>query len=487
MRTLLASVVSVALALTGATAGHAKQVKAKTAEKGSSWTAPCHAAMDDLAGYKSALIQHDLARQAFRTKFINGYYSVPGKLNAEFTSATPEDLVGKTAKSLVHIADDKTGLLVYAISRQPGAAPTLCVWLLGPSGMLAAETTTFASVEPVAYLARRTLRVETRAAARAPVPLAKRGRPVAPDSAAEPPELSLAAISDVLMPPSVKRKLLELNFPRLLVLPAADIGTVPWPALPLGEGMVVDRSALVILPDVDWILEPPWMGTQREFRAALIVGDPDLSKATDYRFPPLPGARKEAEYVAAAWSGYSKLLIGADAEMGRIGSLSYVESGGGSREIGVLYFATHGISDAENPMDGSFLALKGGHLFARRIKDFALSNRPLVVMSACQTGLGKTFDAGVFGLARAWWQAGAQQVVMSLWNVDDTATQSLMSSFMHRVAIYDPIDAAKGASSREEYLRQAMLLARKDYPDPALWASFLLFGMPTTSKVLDRY
>jgi CHAT domain-containing protein len=104
----------------------------------------------------------------------------------------------------------------------------------------------------------------------------------------------------------------------------------------------------------------------------------------------------------------------------------------------------------------------------------------MVVMSACQTGLGKTFDAGVFGLARAWWQAGSPQVVMSLWNVDDAATNDLMTDFIGRVVA----DRAAPSGSRltlahEQALRQAMLASRERNADPALWASFALFGMPT--------
>jgi CHAT domain len=55
-----------------------------------------------------------------------------------------------------------------------------------------------------------------------------------------------------------------------------------------------------------------------------------------------------------------------------------------------------------------------------RIKSLKLEHDPLVVMSACQTGLGKIFEGGTFGLTRAWHFAGASQIVMSLWNVDDS-------------------------------------------------------------------
>ena len=86
----------------------------------------------------------------------------------------------------------------------------------------------------------------------------------------------------------------------------------------------------------------------------------------------------------------------------------------GSRDASLVYFATHALSDAVNPMDGSFLALTGDHLYGRDIKGLLFTNNPLVVMSACQTGLGKVFEGGTFGLVRAWYHVGASQIVMSL-------------------------------------------------------------------------
>ena len=433
--------------------------------------------MDDLQGFKDALLQHDRALQGFRTKFKTGYYAEAGALNQDLVKQTPVELVARTSKALEAIADTQAGMLMYAVTRRPVGGDHLCVWLMSTDGLLAAETSEALPARSVAFLARLSLRVESRAAARRPVPRnpsAVRAQAKAETvDAAEAPSMQQLAAS--LLPGTIKQKLDEAKFSRLLILPAADIGTVPWPALPLGDGQIIDQSAVVVLADIDWIMKAQEQVNRRE-STAFVVGDPDLSGDRVLEFSPIPASRNEAVAVASKWSTSTAPLIGERADRTAV----MAALNGRTDQLGLVYFATHGISDDVNPMDGSFLALKGGHLYARDIKKMVLLGRPMVVMSACQTGLGKTFDAGVFGLARAWWQAGSPQVVMSLWNVDDAATNDLMTDFIGRVAV----DRAAPGSSRvhlahEEALRQAMLASRKRNADPALWASFAVFGMPT--------
>ena len=114
-----------------------------------------------------------------------------------------------------------------------------------------------------------------------------------------------------------------------------------------------------------------------------------------------------------------------------------------------------------------------GRLLAREIQDFDLDNSPLVVMSACQTGLGKDFEVGTIGLARAWQYAGASSVVMSLWNVDDEATFELMTEFI-RLSATMPSDRA---------LQHAMQRVRSERNDPYFWAGFTIFGLPESDAV----
>jgi CHAT domain-containing protein len=99
-------------------------------------------------------------------------------------------------------------------------------------------------------------------------------------------------------------------------------------------------------------------------------------------------------------------------------------------------------------------------------------NADLVVLSACQTGLGRLVKGeGMIGLTRAFMYAGASSVVVSLWKVQDYSTAALMKSF------YRHLRAGKG---KAEALRQAKLnMIRSDIPAyrfPYFWAPFVLVG-----------
>ncbi|MCH5219345.1 MAG: CHAT domain-containing protein [Muribaculaceae bacterium] len=147
--------------------------------------------------------------------------------------------------------------------------------------------------------------------------------------------------------------------------------------------------------------------------------------------------------------------------------------------------------------------VEDGVLTAQEISKLDLRGLDLVVMSACQTGLGEITGEGVFGLQRGFKKAGANTMMMSLWKVDDQATQMLMTKFydeflhgksksealtmaQHFVRTYEKeveIDSNANltASQRRRKEAQGESLEQsiekkisRPYEDPKYWAAFIL-------------
>jgi CHAT domain-containing protein/Tfp pilus assembly protein PilF len=148
-------------------------------------------------------------------------------------------------------------------------------------------------------------------------------------------------------------------------------------------------------------------------------------------------------------------------------------------EYRIIHFATHGLLNNIHPeLSGIVLSLvdKEGHqqdgfLRLQDIYNLKLSAE-LVVLSACQTGLGKEIKGeGLIGLARGFMYAGAPRVVASLWKVDDRATSELMKRFYQGMLGPEALRPA-------EALRQAQLTIwkQKQWRKPYYWAAFVLQG-----------
>ena len=106
-----------------------------------------------------------------------------------------------------------------------------------------------------------------------------------------------------------------------------------------------------------------------------------------------------------------------------------------------------------------------GILTAKEISRMDFKGLDLVVLSACQTGLGEVTSEGVFGLQRGFKKAGAQTIVMSLWNVSDKPTRELMTEFYRNLV--------SGKTKREAFIL-AQDKIRKKYIDPKMWAGFIM-------------
>ena len=106
-----------------------------------------------------------------------------------------------------------------------------------------------------------------------------------------------------------------------------------------------------------------------------------------------------------------------------------------------------------------------GILTAYEISKLDLHNVSLVVLSACETGLGDDLLDGIFGLQRAFKKAGAGSILMSLWKIDDKATSEFMGMFYEKLL--------KGYSKHEAYIYATHTMKEK-YQDANYWASFVL-------------
>ncbi len=111
--------------------------------------------------------------------------------------------------------------------------------------------------------------------------------------------------------------------------------------------------------------------------------------------------------------------------------------------------------------------IEDGVLTAREISHMDLRGTDLVVLSACETGLGEVSSEGVFGLQRSFKQAGVQTIMMSLWEVNDEATRYMMTEFYTNLL--------DGKEKREAFL-EAKQKCRGKYPEPKNWAAFIMLN-----------
>ena len=318
----------------------------------------------------------------------------------------------------------------------------------------------------------------------------------------------------------------------LIIAPDGELNLLSFGILPLGgEEYLIDRFVIEYVGSSRELIRLGEKGGRHASGVSVIVADPDfdctdaevsgdtdrdvlprlVSKAVtrgDMQFPALPGTRVEGELVA-------KLLPDAVRLFGREATVSRITEFHCPR---ILHMATHGFFCPDQEPDGgppppnifesrlrelagvfdhldltreseflrSGLVLSGINLWARGgnpppemragiltaldILAAEFLGTELVVLSACNTGLGTVHHGeGVFGLRRAFALAGAKSLVMTLWRVDDRSAQEIMVAFYKSILEGRPKAIA---------LRDAQLGLKARNPDPAVWGAFIYQGDP---------
>ncbi|MBR8835944.1 MAG: CHAT domain-containing protein, partial [Stigonema ocellatum SAG 48.90 = DSM 106950] len=259
------------------------------------------------------------------------------------------------------------------------------------------------------------------------------------------------------------------------------------------ESEAHSRSAPVVFANIDYDQQYDPVAAKPKSNDIRGSDDRRSIDLANIQFPRLENTLEEAQTIKAIFPE-TKVFLAQEATQAAIKQL---------HAPSILHLATHGfflpdkevklvnneigqqpkVLNLENPLLRSGIALAGankhnqaassendGILTALQVASLDLYGTQLVVLSACETGLGdvKVGD-GVYGLRRALVIAGSQSQVLSLWKVSDLGTKELM------VKYYQGLKDGKG---RHEALRSAQLelLSNPNYQHPYYWASFVPSG-----------
>ncbi len=234
---------------------------------------------------------------------------------------------------------------------------------------------------------------------------------------------------------------------KLYLVPSGDLYFIPW-------GVLDTSFPVVVLPTGSWINRK--LQQFKGSREIVIIGDPDFGG----ELPQLPGAKSEAIAVGAIYQ--QKPLIGKEAQSKNLRT----EVGPGAS---IIHLATHGIFDRENPLKSAvFLTINGraDALTASKIYENPLPAK-LVILSACETGLGKTIAGDdLLGLTRSFYLGGAISTLSSLWQIEDEGTMEFMKKFHQQAVKGDYGDA---------WLKARDFVKEQGYP-ASVYGAFVLGG-----------
>jgi CHAT domain-containing protein/tetratricopeptide (TPR) repeat protein len=238
-----------------------------------------------------------------------------------------------------------------------------------------------------------------------------------------------------------------LNSEHLVFVPHGLLHYVPFHALHDGDSYLVDRYRVSYTPSAS-IYALAQSNKPRRLTESLILGIPDAQA---------PSIRAEVEAL-------SNILPEAKLFVGDAATEEVLRTHGAHSRF--VHIATHGYFRQDNPMFSS-IRLAGSHLSLYDIYHMRLPSE-LVVLSGCATGLNVVTPGDeLMGLVRGLLQAGAESLVLSLWDVHDESTKDFMIGLYTRLQSGLSKPAAMQATMRE---------LREHYPHPYYWAPFSLIG-----------
>lgn len=258
----------------------------------------------------------------------------------------------------------------------------------------------------------------------------------------------------------------------LLLVPDGPLEGLPFALLrdSRTDRYLVEDHEIVYGPSMAALLRRTTAAARRDKTVSprvLVIADPAMESHL-LGLPRLPGARKEAEVIAALYPG-ATVLTGMAATPERV--LREAETG----EFQVIHFAGHAVSNPTSALM-SYLALAPdagpgtGELFARNLAAAPLSGVRLAVLAACRSSEPDD-EGGISNLARALLAAGVRDVVGSFWSIEDQTTEAFFERFYEELRRgMDPARALRRA--------QLQMLTSGDprLERPSTWAGFSLLG-----------
>jgi len=377
------------------------------------------------------------------------------RLSLQGQSVSPEQLQPPSASQIRQVAQTQNATLVeYAI-----VGTELYIWVIQPQGDIH-----FAR-QPIADRPLATWVADSRAALNIPT----RGIGIeavigeaTPEIAAA--ESNLQQLHELLIEP-IAAWLPTDPSETVIIIPQGDLFLIPFPALVDDGGVaLLERHPLLFAPAISLLtVDAPTAPNPSASSSALVVGNPTMPNApgTDEPLPPLSGAESEARAIAT--------LLNTEPLIGPAATKSAVLAA--MPQANIIHLATHGLLEDLGTGVPGVLALAptaedAGYLTAAEILALPLTAQ-LAVLSACNTGQGTITGDGVLGLSRSLLTAGVDSVAVTLWSIPDEPTELLMTTFY---------DALQTTPNRAIALQQAMLKTREQFPHPANWSAFQLYG-----------